>query len=184
MPSQFPPVNQALAFADGACSGNPGPGGWSCFLLTPSDELIERGGHAPATTNNRMELQAAIEILKLASERLPKESTLLICVDSKYVLQGASDWVWGWARKNWKTASGSKVLNQDLWEQIMSLVTSFGKARLEWKYTAGHSGIAGNERVDEIAVAYSKKMEPSLYEGPISHSQFKSSQVLWNFEPQ
>ena len=145
------------AATDGACSGNPGPGGWGALLRFEDGSVEEFGGHAPATTNNRMELQAALEVLQRLKQ-LPLHPDLTLRTDSKYLIDGLGSWIKGWKRKGWKTAAGKPVLNQDLWKAL-------DQARLDavpLVYVKGHSGDPDNERVDRIAVAYSHGREPDL----------------------
>ncbi|HAR43720.1 MAG TPA: ribonuclease HI [Bdellovibrionales bacterium] len=150
-----------VVFADGASSGNPGPGGWGSIIATPEGIVEELGGGDPETTNNRMELMAAIRAL----ERLHGVKTPIhLYTDSTYVIRGITQWVFGWRKRDWKTAGGLEVSNQDLWKKLMSAVA--GK-KVKWKYVRGHSGVPGNERVDEIAVAFSKGNRPRLYLGPL-----------------
>ena len=138
------------AATDGACSGNPGPGGWGALLRFEDGSVEEFGGHDPATTNNRMELQAALELLQRLKQ-LPRHPDLTIRTDSKYLIDGLGSWMKGWKRKGWKTAAGKPVLNQDLWKALDA-------ARLDdvpLAYVKGHSGDPDNDRVDRIAVAFS-----------------------------
>jgi ribonuclease HI len=139
------------AATDGACSGNPGPGGWGALLRFEDGSVEEFGGHDPATTNNRMELQAALELLQRLKQ-LPRHPDLAIRTDSKYLIDGLGSWMKGWKRKGWKTAAGKPVLNQDLWKALDA-------ARLDdvpLAYVKGHSGDPDNDRVDRIAVAFSQ----------------------------
>ena len=139
------------AATDGACSGNPGPGGWGALLRFEDGSVEEFGGHDPATTNNRMELQAALELLQRLKQ-LPRHPDLTIRTDSKYLIDGLGSWMKGWKRKGWKTAAGKPVLNQDLWKAL-------DVARLNdvpLAYVKGHSGDPDNDRVDRIAVAFSQ----------------------------
>ena len=139
------------AATDGACSGNPGPGGWGALLRFEDGSVEEFGGHDPATTNNRMELQAALELLQRLKQ-LPRHPDLTIRTDSKYLIDGLGSWMKGWKRKGWKTAAGKPVLNQDLWKALDA-------ARLDdvpLAYVKGHSGDPDNDRVDRIAVAFSQ----------------------------
>lgn len=155
-----------VIFADGASSGNPGPGGWGSIIATPDGRIVELGGFQEAATNNQMELTAVIRALEqITSEASP----VLIYTDSVYVIRGITQWIWGWQRKGWKTAEGAIVANQDLWKRLVAVVTRC-KARgttLDWRYVRGHSGIPGNERCDEIAVSYSRGQLPRLYSGPL-----------------
>jgi ribonuclease HI len=152
-----------IVFTDGAASGNPGPGGWGVVIVTPDDRVIELGGGAPHTTNNRMELTGAIEALQhLSADPAP----VAIYTDSSYVIQGITQWVWNWQRRGWKTAQGGDVLNRELWERLANLARD-RKGRLSWHWVRGHDGTAGNERVDEIAVAFSRGRSETLYDGPL-----------------
>jgi len=156
---------QIVAFTDGAASGNPGPGGWAAVVVTPQGHVTELGGGAPHTTNNKMELTGAIKALEqVARDREP----VRIYTDSSYVIKGITQWVWNWQRRGWKTAEGGDVLNRDLWEQLLSLVNARGRNRVEWHWVRGHDGTPGNERVDEIAVAFSRGRQEALYDGPLS----------------
>ena len=139
------------AATDGACSGNPGPGGWGALIRFEDGSVEEFGGHEPATTNNRMELQAALALLQRLRD-LPRHPDLTLRTDSKYLIDGLGSWMAGWKRKGWKTAAGKPVLNQDLWQAL-------DQARLAdvpLSYVKGHSGDPDNERVDRIAVAYAR----------------------------
>ncbi len=145
------------AATDGACSGNPGPGGWGALLRFEDGSVEEFGGSDPATTNNRMELQAALAVLERLKE-LPRHPDLRLRTDSKYLIDGLGSWMAGWKRKGWKTAAGKPVLNQDLWQAL-------DRARLPdvpLAYVKGHSGDPDNDRVDQIAVAFSRGERPVL----------------------
>ncbi|HGY5534476.1 MAG TPA: ribonuclease H family protein [Prochlorococcus sp.] len=148
------------AATDGACSGNPGPGGWGALLRFEDGSVEEFGGYSAATTNNRMELQAALSVLERLQE-LPCHPDLKIRTDSKYLIDGLGKWMVGWKRKGWRTAAGKPVLNQDLWQAL-------DRARIEGvslAYVKGHSGDPDNERVDQIAVSFSKGGVPALKSG-------------------
>jgi len=154
-------------FSDGACSGNPGPGGWGSILLFPSDQVVELGAGETSTTNNRMEMMAALEALR-ALENHPGK--IHFYTDSTYLIRGITQWIWGWRKRGWKTAEGGEVSNQDLWEQISAVVQKRGASnKIDWHYSRGHSGIPGNERCDEIAVAFSKSQGIDLYEGSLKN---------------
>lgn len=150
-----------IVYSDGACSGNPGPGGWGCVLLSPNDEVLELGSGEFSTTNNRMELTATIEALY----QIPVGADVHFYTDSTYVIRGITQWVWGWQKRGWKTAEGGEVLNKDLWEKLLKVTQ---KKKIQWLYSRGHIGIPGNERCDRIAVAFSKNESVSLYRGPYS----------------
>jgi ribonuclease HI len=131
------------AYTDGACSGNPGPGGWGVLLLGDDGRHELKGGEA-ATTNNRMELMAAI----MALEALPKGAALKITTDSQYVKNGIESWMAGWKRNGWKTASKKPVKNQDLWERLDEAA---GSRSVRWAWVKGHAGHEGNEEADRLA---------------------------------
>mgnify|MGYP001171486852 FL=1 len=128
---------------DGACLGNPGPGGWGVLLRYGARERELSGGE-PDTTNNRMELMAAI----MALETLTEPCDVVLHTDSKYVQQGISQWLPNWIRRGWKTAGGAPVKNQDLWERL-DVATK--RHRIDWRWVKGHAGDPDNERVDVLA---------------------------------
>ncbi|MCB1529927.1 MAG: ribonuclease HI [Rhodospirillales bacterium] len=132
-------------YTDGACSGNPGPGGWGVLMRWNGHEKELSGGE-PETTNNRMEMTAVIKGL----EALKKESRVALYTDSKYVKQGVEEWLAGWKARGWKTAAKKPVKNQDLWERIDSLLAVH---EVEFHWVKGHSGHVENEIVDKLAVA-------------------------------
>jgi ribonuclease HI len=156
--------NPTIVFTDGAAKGNPGPGGWGVIILTADQRVVELGGGSPHTTNNKMELSGAIAALDyLAGQPGP----IAIYTDSTYVIQGITQWVWGWRKRGWKTAQGTDVLNRDLWERLSSLLADRPRGDVEWRWVRGHVGTPGNERVDAIAVAFSQQRPPDLYAGPL-----------------
>ncbi len=130
-------------FTDGACRGNPGVGGWGVLLRYGSHSRSLYGGEAD-TTNNRMEMTAAIRGL----EALERPSQVRLTTDSQYLLKGVREWMPGWKRKGWKTAAGKPVKNVDLWKRLDDLT---GIHRIEWQWVRGHSGHAGNELADQLA---------------------------------
>jgi ribonuclease HI len=132
-------------YGDGACRGNPGPGGWGALLLAGGRER-ELSGAEAATTNNRMELLAVISALAA----LKHKSRARIYTDSKYVCVGITEWVVNWKRRGWRTADRKPVKNQDLWERLDALAAQH---ELEWHWVKGHSGVPGNERCDQLANA-------------------------------
>jgi ribonuclease HI len=150
-------MNNITVFTDGACSGNPGPGGYAAIIIDASgNETIISGGDK-ATTNNRMEMMALIESLKKVHEIQDKAGTTIIAeyhVDSQYVIKGATEWLAGWKKKNWKATSGP-VKNRDLWEQIDELLVGLS---LKWIWVKGHDGNKYNEMADKIAVAEVDKL--------------------------
>ncbi|HEY9825363.1 MAG TPA: ribonuclease HI [Stenomitos sp.] len=142
----------AAIYTDGACSGNPGPGGWGVVVQFADGACQELGGHASQTTNNRMELQAAIEALRYVKQQeCSKSHSVCVYTDSEYVKNGITKWVAGWKKRDWKTAQGKAVLNQDLWEALDELSSS----QVSWQYIRSHAGHVGNERADAIARAFS-----------------------------
>lgn len=141
-----------VAYTDGGCLGNPGPGGWGVHLEYPDGRVIEMGGSDLQTTNNRMELRAAIE----AARAVAGYPSAQIVTDSQYVRQGITSWLAGWKRKGWVTAAGQPVLNRDLWEELDAV----SGAHISWEWTRGHSGDPGNERCDEIASWFSSSVAP------------------------
>ena len=144
-------------YTDGACTGNPGPGGWGVVVYFTNGSVHELGGDAAQTTNNRMEMQAAIAALKLFATAEQTES-ITLHTDSEYLIKGVTQWVKGWKKKGWKTAQGKAVLNQDLWETLDQLNTPLVK----WQHVRGHAGNVGNERCDTIARAFANGKTPSL----------------------
>jgi ribonuclease HI len=151
-------------YTDGACSGNPGPGGWAAVAYFDDGSCHELGGRDSATTNNRMEMQAAISALEFFVSNNRAEPCV-VYTDSEYLIKGITQWVKGWKKKGWKTASGKPVLNQDLWETLDRLdrqVQSQTKAPVSWQHVRGHSGNVGNERCDTIARGFSSGQPPKL----------------------
>ena len=138
------------AYTDGACSGNPGPGGWGCLLLArEGDEVLkerELKGGAAQTTNNQMELLAAISAL----ESLSKRSAITIVTDSSYVKDGITSWIHGWKKRGWKTAAKKPVKNEDLWKRLDAACADHD---VRWEWVKGHAGHPENERADELARA-------------------------------
>jgi ribonuclease HI len=130
-------------FTDGACLGNPGPGGWGA-LLRASQRERELSGGEPDTTNNRMELMAAIAAL----EALTRPCEVVLYTDSQYVRQGITAWLANWERRGWRTASGGEVKNRDLWQRLREAGRPH---RIDWRWVKGHSGHPENERVDRLA---------------------------------
>lgn len=130
-------------YADGACKGNPGPGGWGAWLLCEGKEKTLSGGE-PLTTNNRMELTAVIRAL----EALKKPCEVKVYTDSSYVQKGISEWIIGWKARNWRTADKKPVKNDDLWKTLDGLANQH---QIEWIWVKGHAGNVGNERADALA---------------------------------
>ncbi|CAA9380657.1 Ribonuclease HI [uncultured Leptolyngbya sp.] len=148
-------------YTDGACSGNPGPGGWGTVVYFADGSVHEMGGAEAHTTNNRMEMQAAIaalQFLKTVGYTEPIE----LYTDSEYVKNGITQWIHGWKKKGWKTSTGKLVLNPELWQQLDALNTK----QVQWRYVRGHTGNVGNERCDTIARAFSLGKVPDLKQLP------------------
>lgn len=172
-----------VIFSDGASKGNPGPGGWGAVVAL-RDTVTELGGNDAHTTNNRMELTAAIEALLFVRNSLgvPAVSvdpqSVALYTDSRYVINGITKWIVAWQKRDWKTMQKQDVVNRDLWEALHDVV-EFLKTlgfKIEWNYVGGHIGIAGNERVDEIASGFAESVKdirgvrqvdpPHLFSGP------------------
>ena len=160
-----------IVFTDGSSRGNPGPGGWGTVIIadgktkTQGSKVVELGGHDKHTTNNRMELTAAIEALRLIHSR-EFEGDVTIHADSAYVLNGITKWVYAWERNNWLTKEGEPVFNQDLWSALVDIARQVKfKHEIIWKKVEGHSGLVGNERVDEIATEFAEKKLVLLFSG-------------------
>jgi len=130
-------------FTDGACKGNPGPGGWGALLRYGDVEKELFGGEAN-TTNNRMELMAAIEGLKA----LKRSCSVVLTTDSQYVMKGINEWLAGWKKKGWRNAAKQPIKNQDLWQQLDA---ECQRHQVEWRWVRGHTGHAENERADQLA---------------------------------
>ncbi len=143
-------------FTDGACRGNPGPGGWGALLRYAGRER-ELSGAAPQTTNNRMELTAAIKAL----EALTEPCRVSLTTDSSYVKNGIMQWIGDWKRRGWRTAAKRPVKNRDLWQRLDELAL---RHEIEWRWVKGHSGHAENERVDALA---NKALDALLENGPV-----------------
>lgn len=139
-----------VAHTDGSCLGTPGPGGWGVHIEFPDGRVVEMGGGEDSTTNNRMELRAAIEAARAMAD-LPVGT---IITDSQYVKRGITEWMSGWKRKGWITSTGAPVVNRDLWEEL----DREAGPHIRWEWTRGHSGDLGNERCDEIAGWFSKSV--------------------------
>ncbi|BAP14147.1 MAG: ribonuclease H [Alcanivorax borkumensis] len=136
-------MKNVIIYTDGACRGNPGPGGWGAILLY-GDKEKELFGGEPETTNNRMELMAAI----VALETLNTPCQVVLTTDSKYVMDGITQWMANWKKRGWKTASKQPVKNVDLWQRLDAAVQ---RHDIDWQWVKGHSGHPGNERADALA---------------------------------
>ena len=154
--------HQATIFTDGSSRGNPGPGGWGVVIVEERDGetkvVSEFGGGEDRTTNNRMELTAAIEALK----NTPKGALVALYTDSSYLIHGITKWVKTWKRVGWITRVKENVLNKDLWQELDTLAL---EREIRWQYVGGHVGIPGNERCDEIATAFADSKKIDLFRG-------------------
>jgi ribonuclease HI len=138
-----PRSGSVLIYTDGACSGNPGPGGWGAILQFNGTEKEIFGGEAQ-TTNNRMELMAAIQAL----ESLKRPCPVIVVTDSQYVKKGITEWIHGWKKREWRKADGKPVINADLWQRLEAACEGH---TLEWRWVRGHTGDVMNERADQLA---------------------------------
>lgn len=136
--------NKVDLYVDGACKGNPGPGGWGCVIMQKDRIIQEFYGAQNNTTNNRMELKSAIEGLRAIEEK----SQVALYTDSQYVKNGINDWLWCWVSNGWRTANNKAVKNQDLW---IKLHHECQRHDISWHWVKGHSGLLGNERADRLA---------------------------------
>lgn len=137
-------------YTDGAARGNPGKAGWAAVFLSNGKVFSELGGRENHATNNQMELTAAIEALRHVKENKITAAIEIFC-DSKYVINGATEWVFGWMKNNWRNAAKKPVLNRELWESLHKLTEEL---KPKWTYVEGHAGIKYNERADEIATNF------------------------------
>ena len=135
--------NTVVMYTDGACRGNPGPGGWGAVLEYRGNQKLLKG-FAAETTNNRMELIAVIEGLRA----LKRPCAITLKTDSRYVMQGINEWIAGWKKNGWKTSAKKPVKNVDLWQQLDNEIE---RHQIEWKWVKGHAGITGNELADQLA---------------------------------
>ena len=143
--ADIPARQTVVIYTDGACKGNPGPGGWGALLSTGENEKELFGGEL-GTTNNRMEMTAVIEAL--AALKRPCDVTLYL--DSEYVRKGITEWIHGWKARGWRTAAKAPVKNVDLWQKLDALVAS-SEHKIDWRWVKGHAGDPGNERADGLA---------------------------------
>lgn len=159
----------ATIYCDGACSGNPGPGGWGSIVIV-GEHVTELGGGTDTTTNNRMEMTGVLEALRFCLKHHEKGelASIQVFTDSVYVIRGITQWIFGWKKRGWKNAAGEEVSNQDIWielDKVVSAVKYKLHCELKWNFVKGHSGVPGNERCDVIAVAFSKRQWVPLFSG-------------------
>lgn len=166
--------NSLILFTDGSSLGNPGPGGWGALLAYPKlDEVIELGGTKLMTTNNEMELTAIVSGLSYA---INSQAHIHIYTDSQYAINGATKWMYGWMKNGWQTTAKEPVKNKQVWESLYSLITERGKESISWHHVRGHVGIAGNERVDDIARELAEGTNVQMYRGKLS--EYPNQQIL------
>lgn len=157
--------NKVIIYTDGASSGNPGPGGWGAVMLREG-KVSELGGGEEKTTNNRMEMKAALNALK----QTEIGDNIFLYTDSQYLINGITKWVFGWMKNDWKTQGKGDVLNKDIWQDMYEVVKD---RKIEWVAVRGHAGVKLNNRVDEIAVAFSKNENTYLFFGDASDYKFE-----------
>lgn len=150
-------MSQTIIYTDGSSRGNPGPGGWGAIMIT-TDKVVELGARDEMTTNNKMELSAAIEALAAVDTSDP----IILYTDSQYVIKGMTEWMDGWISKGWRNSQKKPVMNRDLWEKLLEV--SRGK-NITWKFVRGHADTAGNVRCDEIATRLADGENIKLYKG-------------------
>ncbi len=173
------PESRIIVFTDGSSRGNPGPGGFGAIIIAPKNyelgitnyEIKEIGGREEHTTNNRMELQAAISALSFLRTN-DYHLTIIIYSDSSYLINGITKWVYGWQKNGWKTATKKEVENRDLWERLVELTAIYRS--IDWKLVGGHVGVAGNERCDEVATAFADGKKVELYSGVLKNYRIKN----------
>lgn len=155
--------NKIIAYTDGSSLGNPGSGGWGAVIVFGKEQVKEIGGGDQKTTNNRMELTAAIEVLRALGNI---QGNIEIHTDSQYVKNGITKWVYGWQKKEWMTAAKEPVLNRDLWEELIKEEKKRKQhGDVSWHHVEGHVGHAGNERADKIAVSFAGGKSETLFDG-------------------
>ena len=162
-------MNEYIIYIDGSSRGNPGPGGWGVIIFNEG-HMKELGGREEQTTNNRMEMRAAIEALRSVPEKPAvfesSEIKIEVNTDSEYLIKGITIWIKDWQQNNWRTKDKKDVLNKDLWEELL---TETEKRKIEWKKVLGHSGHEWNDRCDEIATNFADGLtDIGLYDGPQS----------------
>lgn len=164
-------LNKIIIYTDGSSRGNPGPGGFGAIIFN-EENVKEIGGREEQTTNNRMEMRAAIESLRLVALTQGKlcnsdqnDIKVLIYADSEYLIKGITVWIKNWQKNNWRTKDKREVMNRDLWEELL---IETEKRNVEWKKVLGHSGHEWNDRCDEIATSFADGLNVELYDGPKS----------------
>lgn len=155
-----------IIYTDGSSRGNPGPGGWGA-IIARQDRVTEIGRGDKYTTNNKMEIVGAIEALSYV-RKLGGMYTIGMYVDSQYVINGITKWVFGWQKNGWRNSQKEAVANRELWEPFIQIVVDLQKSgcKISWHYIPGHVGIAGNDRADIIATMFADEEDPKLFDGP------------------
>ena len=172
-------LESIFIFTDGSSRGNPGPGGFGAIVIVPKNQdsgfmIQELGGRKEHTTNNRMELMAAIKALQQIQDSRFK---IQVFTDSSYLINGITKWICGWQKNGWKTKGKKDVENRDLWEQLVELTQNYAEQTpkgIEWKLVGGHTGVAGNQRCDEIATTFADGKKPPLYSGVLKNYSIKN----------
>ena len=155
-----------IIFTDGSSLGNPGVGGWGAVIVMPDDQVFEIGGRETLTTNNRMELTAAIEALLKLRDFEPNFDSIEIHTDSTYLKNGISSWVYTWEKNNWITSAKEPVQNQDLWQTLIEIARHHrNHGKIFWEKVKGHDGVHGNERADHIATSFAEQGGAQLFTG-------------------
>lgn len=168
-------MQRLTIFTDGAAKGNPGPGGYGAVLLI-DDTVLEIGAGKKLTTNNEMELRAVVEALK----HVPADSKHVdIYTDSKYVVEGATGWIFGWMKNGWKTKTNGDVSHRELWQELILLLK---KIKVDWHKIPGHSGLVGNERADVIASQFGEEKHVVLYNGKRADYAYEIENVAYDTE--
>jgi len=150
-------MNKIIIYTDGSSRGNPGPGGYGAIIFD-GENVKEIGGRENKTTNNRMEMMAAI----MALQNIPKNIETEVYADSEYVIKGITIWIKNWQKNNWRTKDKKEVLNRDLWQKLLEVTEN---KNIEWKKVAGHSGHEFNDRCDEIATSFADGLSIELFNG-------------------
>lgn len=169
----------AVLFSDGSSRGNPGPGGWAT-VISYDGHVVELGGNEARTTNNRMEIMAALEGLKDIKRHAKDVREIVLYTDSRYLINGATKWIFGWQKNGWITSSKEPVLNKDLWEVLAEVLRGLStrEAQVKWNYVGGHVGIPGNERCDVIATSFADGVPVPLYNGKRSEYSLDLDTVI------
>lgn len=164
-------------YTDGSSIGNPGPGGWGALIVFGNERVKELGGREDHTTNNKMEIQGAIESLEYV---FASDEPAVLFTDSSYLINGITKWIHGWQKNGWITGAKEPVLNKELWEELYAISK---KMDITWHHSKGHSGIPGNERVDEIANGLARGEKVTLYEGSLREYGIDLSASAESFKP-